>query len=499
MRQFATNLMSAAGVIALVACTSSGANTGAMDSAGSQSGESQSISAAEKQKGAEAHPQLLEHFGGAYTGPQTAYVVDVGQNIAVQSGLGNARSDFTVTLLNSPVNNAFAIPGGYVYLTRQLMALMNDEAEMAAVLGHEVGHVAARHSEKRQKTTTRNNILGVLGQIGSQILLGDSSLGRIGQEIFGTGSQLLTLKYSRQQEYEADDLGIRYLASAGYDPHALSSMLYSLAAQSAIDARAAGRDARSTPEWASTHPDSAQRVSRAATNASKLAQSGGVRNRDQFLNGLDGLLYGDDPKQGVIQGNSFLHPDLKLKFTVPSGFFMQNSARAVSITGSGGQGQFTTGAYNGNMATYIAAAFNALAGQGKTISHGPIERTMVNGLPASYAMARVDSNNGPVDVTVFAYEFSKSSAFHFITIAPGGRAAVFSPMYQSIVRLSAREAAAIRARKVDVVTVKSGDTIASLSSRMAYTAYQQDRFMVLNQLRTTDRLQPGQRVKIITY
>ncbi|MGB5485016.1 MAG: M48 family metalloprotease [Parasphingorhabdus sp.] len=503
MRIFATRLttrmMSAAGVIALVACTGSGAGAGAVDSAGSQSGESRSISAAEKQKGAEAHPQLLQEFGGAYTGPQVGYVVEVGQNIAVQSGLGNARSDFTVTLLNSPANNAFAIPGGYVYLTRQLMALMNDEAEMAGVLGHEVGHVAARHSEKRQKAATRNSILGILGQIGSQVLLGDSAIGRIGQEVFGTGSQLLTLKYSRKQEYEADDLGIRYLASAGYDPQALSTMLYSLAAQSAIDVRVAGRDARSAPEWASTHPDPARRVSRAATNAGKLPGSGGARNRDRFLQKLDGILYGDDPKQGVIEGNSFLHPDLKLKFSVPSGFAMQNGARAVSITGSSGQGQFTTAAYNGNMESYIDAAFQSLAGKGKAISRGSIERTTVNGLPASYAMARVDSNNGQVDVTVFAYEFSKSSAYHFATIAPAGSASVFSPMYQSIARLSATEAAAIKPRRIDVVTVKSGDTISSLSSRMAYTAYQQDRFMVLNRLRANDGLQIGQKVKIITY
>ncbi|ASK86991.1 M48 family metalloprotease [Sphingorhabdus sp. SMR4y] len=499
MRQFSTKLMSAAGVIALVACTGSGADAGAVNSAGSQAGEARSISAAEKRQGAEAHPQLLEEFGGAYTGPQVGYVVGVGQNIAVQSGLGNARSDFTVTLLNSPVNNAFAIPGGYVYLTRQLMALMNDEAEMAGVLGHEVGHVAARHSEKRQKAATRNSILGILGQIGSQVLLGDSSLGRLGQQIFGTGSQLLTLKYSRKQEYEADDLGIRYLASAGYDPQALSSMLYSLAAQSAIDARAAGRDARSTPEWASTHPDPARRVSRAATNANKLARSGGVRNRDQFLQNLDGIMYGDDPKQGVIEGNNFLHRDLKLKFTVPNGYSMQNGARAVSITGSGGQGQFTTAAYNGNMTTYIDAAFKGLAGEGKSISYGDIQGTTVNGLPAFYAIARVESSNGPVDVTVFAYEFSKSSAFHFATIAPAGNASVFSPLYQSMNRLTSTEAAAIRSRKVDVVTVKSGDTISSLSSRMAYTSYQQDRFLVLNRLNAKDGLRVGQKVKIITY
>ena len=151
------------------------------------------------------------------------------------------------------------------------------------------------------------------------------------------------------------------------------------------------------------------------------------------------------------------------------------------------------------MATYIDAAFNRLAGEGKTIPHGAIERTTVNGLPASYAMARVESNNGPVDVTIFAYEVSKSSAYHFATIAPAGRASVFTPMYQSLTRLSASEAAAIRPRKVDVVTVRTGDTIASLSSRMAYRDYQQDRFLVLNRLRATDGLRAGQKVKIITY
>ena len=178
---------------------------------------------------------------------------------------------------------------------------------------------------------------------------------------------------------------------------------------------------------------------------------------------------------------------------------MQNGARAVSITGSSGQGQFTTAAYNGHMASYIDAAFQSLAGEGKSISHGAIERTTVNGLPASYATARVDSENGQVDVTVFAYEFSKNSAYHFATIVPAGSASVFSSMYQSIARMSATEAAAIKPRKVDVVTVKSGDTISSLSSRMAYSDYQQDRFLVLNRLRVTDGLRAGQQVKIVTY
>ncbi|MBY0393508.1 MAG: M48 family metalloprotease, partial [Novosphingobium sp.] len=220
------------------------------------------ISAADKAEGAKAHPQLLAEFGGAVTGPQAKYVEGVGKTIAFQSGLGNARSDFTVTLLNSPVNNAFAIPGGYVYVTRQLTALMNNEAELAGVLGHEVGHVAARHSQKRQSAATRNTIIGVLGSVLAGAVLGNSALGQLGQKIFSTGSQLLTLKYSRGQETEADSLGVTYLKRAGYDPRAMGTVLRSLAQQTALDAQLTGSTDK-VPEWASTHPDPASRVTAA--------------------------------------------------------------------------------------------------------------------------------------------------------------------------------------------------------------------------------------------
>ena len=197
----------------------------AQQSTAQQQSAVRSISQADKAAGAKANPDLIAEFGGAVSGPQASYVEGVGKTIALQSGLGNARSDFTVTLLNSPVNNAFAIPGGYVYVTRQLVALMNNEAELAGVLGHEVGHVAARHSAKRQKAATKNSIFGVLGTVLSGVLLGDGALGQLGQQIFSQGSQLLTLSFSRAQETEADNLGIQYLWSAGYDPRAMGRLL----------------------------------------------------------------------------------------------------------------------------------------------------------------------------------------------------------------------------------------------------------------------------------
>ena len=450
------------------------------------------ITQSEAQMGAEAHPQLLAEFGGAMTGPQAQYVQQVGQNIAVQSGLGNARSSFTVSLLNSSVNNAFAIPGGYVYTTRQLVALMNNEAELAGVLGHEVGHVAARHSQRRQAKAQQNSLLGLLGAV-----LGSVVGGGIGQQLGQLAmqsSQLLTLRFSRSQELEADDLGIRYLNSAGYDPRAMSTVLASLAAQNSLDARLQGRNDARLPEWASTHPDPASRVRSAASKAQGMT---GVTNRDTFLTRIDGMLYGDDPAQGVIEGRQFIHPDLRLSFTAPNGFYMINGTRAVSVNGQSGQAQLTLAPYSGNIERYVASVFAQLGGQNAQIRPQSIQRTTVNGIPAAYGTARVNNGRSQVDVVVFAYEFSNSQAYHFQAITPAGRAGVFSGMFNSMRRISANEAANVIPRQIDVVTVRSGDTVNSLSRRMAYTDGQEARFRVLNGLSSGESLRAGQKVKIV--
>lgn len=473
---------------ALPACVSQ------TSSPASAQGAVQTISAADKKQGAEAHPQLLQEFGGAMTGTQATYVETVGKNIALQSGLSNARSDFTVTLLNSPVNNAFAIPGGYVYVTRQLAALMNNEAELAGVLGHEVGHVAARHAAKRQSAATRNSLLGALGTIISGALLGDGALGQIGQRIFSTGSQLLTLKYSRGQETEADNLGITYLQRAGYDPRAMSTVLQSLANQNSLDASVKGTTNR-VPAWASTHPDPASRVRAALTRAGSVT---GRTNRDTFLAGINGLTYGDDPAQGIVDGSSFVHPNLRLAFRAPNGFYLVNGTRAVSISGQSGKGEFSTAAYSGNLESYVRSVFSGLSSQ-QQLAPTTIERTTVNGIPAVYGAARVNSGNGQVDLVVFAYEFGPQQAYHFSTISQAGQAGQFDSMFRSIRRINATEAGAVKPRKLSVVTVRSGDTVQSLSQRMAYTDQPLQRFLVLNGLTSSSRLTAGQKVKLVVY
>lgn len=489
-RTFGRKAMFAALVPALTLASLAAAPTGAQTSGAA------SISAKDRAEGAKVHPQLVAEFGGAMTGPQAAYVATIGKKISLQSGLSNSSADFTVTLLNSSVDNAFAIPGGYVYTTRQLVSLMNNEAELAGVLGHEVGHVAARHSAKRQSAATKNTIFGVVGAVLSGVLLGNSQIGQYLQQGFLQGSQLLTLKYSRGQENEADALGIKYLGSAGYDPRAMSSVLQSLANQNALDARLMGTSAQ-VPEWSSTHPDPQSRV---RTTLNLAGNRGGVTNRDAFLTKIAGLTYGDAPEQGYIEGRSFKHSIYKIAFDAPAGFYLVNSSRAVAIGGQSGKGQFTSAAFSGDLDGYVRGVFTEFATANKTqLNPSAVQRTTVNGLPAAYSVARVDSGKGQqVDVTVFAYQIDATTAYHFMTITQAG-ANTFDPMFRSMRRLSNSEAAALKPRKLAVVTVRRGDTVRSLATRMAYTDAPLDRFLVLNGLSATSALTVGQKVKLVTY
>ena len=458
----------------------------------------QPMTAKDKATGAKAHVEILKEFGDAYQGPQSNYVRTIGQKIAIQSGLSNSQTDFTVTLLNSPVDNAFAIPGGYVYVTRQLMALMNNEAELASVLGHEVGHVAARHSAKRNSRATKGGGLAVLATVLGSVL-GGSQGAELGQALGSNIATRYVLSFSRAQEYQADDLGVSYIAKAGYDPKASSTMLAALAAQSALDARITGRGESSLPKWASSHPDPLSRVSRAGQQAVSSGSTSQVRNEAAFLAALDGVLYGDDPKQGVVDGRSFRHPDLKLAFTAPAGFAISNGSSAVSIAGSSGKAEFSGMKSEGSLSDYLQAVFKSVGGNSAP-NIGEVLKTQINGIPTAYATTTAQNQSGQqLTVTVYVYEFAADSRFHIVAITPAGSGAVFDPLFQSVRRLSATDAAAVKPRRVSVVTVKAGDTVPKLAERMAFEDNRLDRFLVLNSLAANATLKPGQKVKTIIY
>ena len=446
------------------------------------------------------HPQVVAEFGGAETGARAGYVEGVGRRVAAYSGIANSAQTYHFTTLNSAVENAFALPGGYVYITRQLMGLMNDESELAFVLGHETGHIAARHAQAREAAQRRNSIMGVLGILLGSVV-GAGGFGNMISQGAAQYAQMATLSFSRDQEYQADTLGIRYMLSAGYDPMGSATMLDNLVRADALETRLQGRDSRSTPEWARTHPLSTNRTQRAQAEARATGRAGqGLRNRDQFLAQLQGIYVDDDPAQGVIDGRTFTHPDLRFQFAVPTGYTMQNGSSAVTISGSAGKAQFSTGRFNGDLAAYINQVVYELTGGRSQVPMAPPRQTTINGIPAMYSVGRANTSSGAVDVSVMAYQWAPDRAYHFVMLTQAGAGiGPFASMVDSLRRITPQEASSIRPKVIDVVTVKLGDTPQLLSRRMAYHDFQLDRFLSLNGLTTNSRLVPGQRVKVVTY
>lgn len=444
------------------------------------------------------HPAVVAEYGGAQTGPRAAYVSAVGNRVASQSGIANPGASYRFTLLNSAVENAFAVPGGYIYVTRQLLTLANDESELAFAIAHEVGHVAAGHAQAREAYARRTTIGGILGAIFGTFAGG--GYGNVLSQMSQRNARLQTLSFSRDQEYQADTLGLRYLIGSGYDPAGGAGILAALTRNSALQSRIQGRDNRQAPEWASTHPLSQNRAQRAAAEAMRTGRVGtGVRNRDAYLSQVEGIFVDDDPEQGVIEGRTFTHPDLNIYFAVPVGYLMQNGTRAVTIAGSAGKAQFGGGRYNGPLEAYVQAVIRELAG-GRPLPVPPPQRIVINGIPAAYTMTRANTSSGLVDVSVVAYQWAPGTMYHFVMLSSGGSGmGPFVSMINSIRRISPAEAAAIRPRIIDVVTVAPGDTSQSLAGRMAYRDFKLDRFLALNGLAPGARLAPGQKVKLVVY
>lgn len=447
------------------------------------------LSESEKRQGASAHPQILAQYGGAYDHPTVGpYVARVTTRLAAASSMPGER--FTVTVLNSPVVNAFALPGGYVYVTRGLVALANSEAELASVIGHEIAHVTQRHGQGRQNRAIGATLLGaVLGiAVGSDLV----------NQIFNIGASGYLASYSREQENEADRVGLGYLVNAGYDPYASPSFLGSLGAQSALHAQLQG--ARYDPnrvDWLASHPATGQRVELTRQQAAQTGLSPGARatGEDAHFAAIGGMLYGDDPKEGYVRGRTFIHPDMRFSFQVPEGFRMTNSSAAVAARDqAGNQIKFDGGPRNGarNMAQYITGVW------ARDARIGQIEAIEVNGIPAATGVTRVKGR----DVRLVAYDAGDGErVFRFIIATDPRQTARLQPALRDMVlsfkRLSAAEAAAATPLRIEMHTVRAGDTVASLARRTAWTDEAESRFRVLNGLGPTEAVTRGQRVKLV--
>ncbi len=457
--------------------------------------------------GADEHPKILQEFGGEYPDPKIrAYVQQLGERLAAQSEAKQIK--FTFTVLNSDVVNAFALPGGYVYTTRGLMALAGSEAELAGVLGHEIGHVAARHTAERYSAAAASQVGVGIGSILLGVLTGSDALAQTAGQLGGNLAGIYLAGYSRDQESEADMLGVRYLARTGYDDNAMASFLSKLQADSALAAELAGTPgAENEFDIMQSHPRTADRV-RAAI---ELARKEGVTTanprvgRDDYLNIIEGLTWGGDRKAGWALDQTFIHPDLRIRFEVPSGFHINNGETAVTAVGPGKARILFSMVTRGNDGRSVADGLTPADYVGRVrlgnASFGGIETIKVSGFDAATGALRGSTKDGAVDVRLVAIRTDPRTMYRFVFISPASRTAELSLPFRrttySFRQLSTQEAAAARPPHIHVVTVGAGDTAESLARRMVVKDHAVERFRVLNGLQPGQQPRAGDRVKLI--
>lgn len=442
--------------------------------------------------GAQQHPQLLAEFGGAYPGEEAVYVRQVGDRVATEAGL---QHQCTFTLVNSDVVNAFAVPGCYIYVTRGLFAVITSEAELASVLGHELGHVVARHAQRQNQRSLWRN----LGVIATSVT-GSERLTRLA----GQAAQYFGLRYSRRQEYEADDFGVEYLRRAGYDVFAASEMLAALQRQEAFMIASGGRDAaRAVPEWALSHPLTEHRIERARI----IAENTGLKDNelpeeaDRYMREVDGLLYGDDPEQGFVTGRRFAHPIMRISFEAPPGFSLTNSPRAIRLSGPNGiAGEFGGGTMPPQgLQAYSQALVGQVLGDVPAQVESALE-TSINGVPAILIRIRVAVRDGTVPVSIATYNLGNGRASRFVIASPPADtdAAAVTALFRSFRRLSASEAASLRPRFIRTVRVATGQSLDTIVSQVDDPA-PRALFQALNGAEAGQAVRPGDLVKIVTY
>ena len=487
------------GALALVACQPAGGRR-----AGLTPETSAVRPASEQREGDQNHPKIVARFGGVYQSDRvTAYVSGIGQRIARVSEQPTARWTFTV--LDSPTVNAFAIPGGYVYVTRGLVALAGDEAQLAGVIGHEIGHVAAGHSALRRSRDTMAGLGLLAGAIGLSVLGVDPNVAgglmNIGQAAAGG----YLAQYSRGDELDADNLGIRYLARAGYDPYAQADFLDRLSASSELQARISGGGYDpNRVDFFATHPSTAQRTRQAiqvAQAAGGVGTVGADRNRERFLAAIDNMVYGDSAAQGFVDGRTFSHPKLRFTFTAPPRFTITNSANAVVAAGPRNSRFVMDGDRDrgGRLTDYIRGVWApGLAGNFRTGQLTGLRRERINGLDAASAVLPVRLNNQTYDALLVAYRLD-GKLYRITGLAPRGSGLLpaMTDAARSFRRLSGAEAGRLREKRIHIVTVRSGDTAERLARRMNFDDYALERFRVLNGLRPGAQLRAGERVKLV--
>ncbi|MBM3808647.1 MAG: hypothetical protein FJW22_10710 [Acidimicrobiia bacterium] len=429
---------------------------------------------------------------GVYDDPDLQrYVNEIGHELARRSHRPNLPWSFTI--VDSPAINAFALPGGYIYLTRGLMAYLDDESELAGVIGHEIGHVTARHAAQAYTRQAQANIGLTILSIFVPSTAPFTDLG-------ATGLSVLFLKHGREQELEADRLGVEYGSGAGYDPAGVPRFLTTLARVSALSERG-------VPNWLSTHPDPGSRVAKAEPVAGKFVSDEAKRvNRDQYLDRIRGLLYGDSPKDGIVRGSEFLHPLLRIGVTFPEGWELTNTPQAVMAQEPGTEHFMVLqeveqpATLRGQQTRSIGdVAVAAMRRAGYRVVDGSMQR--INGNDAHVGVYRGEAK-GTGKVLMRAAHIAIGRQLYVVAgFAPepafAGVDREIKPAVETFRHLTAQEASRIQPNRIDFYTVRQGDSWQSIAARQGKGYVKATTLAIMNDRDVSTQPAPGDRVKIV--
>lgn len=444
--------------------------------------EAQEISA-----GQEADAQVKKEMG-LYNDPNLQeYVSSIGLKLAQLSERPNLPWHYTV--VDAPAINAFALPGGYIYITRGILPFLNDEAQLAGVLGHETGHVTARHAAQQYTRA----VGGTIGLVALGIFVpGARPFGQLAEQGLG----VLFLKYGRGDELQADQLGARYAARGNWDPAGVPDMLMTLGR---LDEASGQR--RGIPNWLETHPEPLARVKEIQPAVQQLSagRTDFVRNRDAMLRAVDGIIYGDNPDQGVVRGASFIHPPLRFRIDFPNGWDIQNTPEQVMAKAPGADVYMLleqvemprgNGIDNIARAQMENAGFRMLSGS----------RDRINGLDAFIGLYQ-GSLEGLGNVRVRAAHIVHNGNVYLVAgfAAPNIFDPVDSAMLMSVRSfkpLTADEAAAVHPNRIDIYVVRQGDSWESVAERSG-GVIKPATLAVMNGAEPNSQPVVGSRIKIV--
>ncbi|GGG04351.1 M48 family metalloprotease [Pontibacter amylolyticus] len=440
--------------------------------------------------GKEADPQIVAEFG-LYEDPKLqSFIKEKGQQMAKVSHRSNLNYEFKI--VDSPVINAFAVPGGYVYFTRGIMAHFNNEAQFAGVLGHEIGHITARHSAQQQS----KSILAQGGLLLGMIL--SPTVAQYGQEV-SQGLGLLMLKYSRDAERESDKLGVEYSTKIGYDASEMADFFTTLQ-------RKQEEGGQAIPSLLSSHPDPGDRYNTVHQLADAEQKKQNLTDpkvgRNSYLKMIDGIVYGEDPKQGFVENQVFYHPVLKFQFSIPTNWGYQNSPQQVQMGPKDGSAVMAL--------TLAPGASLQEAAQQQLQNYGlqPVEskQVTVNGLPAIAVVAdpqpqqQQQQQQQPLrTLTYFIQHGENIYSLMGITTAQNfnNYFQVFSGSMQSFKVLSDPEKLNRKPERISIVTVPKATTLAGALRSHNMPDARHNELAVLNGMQLSDQLPAGTLIKVV--